>query len=442
MTKTKEKDTKKQKAVKTKLTKSSNNESKALANTIRSFFASGSNSALDLGEHEEDFNYAHKSKYSDTESPAEHLSNNQSMIRQPGDLFLELPSYRGTKVSRKEILHDLPHNEMSESTEMDDDNGQEDLLDQLTAIQAKESQQLSNLLSQNTHKEKAEHTKNQTSLLDALCATRIAIQHPLVNSNQLPATGNIFDLFSCSQGAIELLNSCHNNIINLLSLFLRIHLNCAAETPTLPPFYSIENLWNYMEQCYSSDMDHIKPELDSWWQKAHLHSQTDLLRKRFNTIQQGIQAQVAYLLQNPERTILKTKLFRHDLPILQPKTAILSTSDGFSSYPHIYDDTDFYQNMLRDIISSKVGGQDLSDTLNIQGKNKTKSQDRIITSKGRAVRYDVHEKLANFTAPSSWSVFLSFTRPTGLPGTTYEEDSSDMWPDERIDALFSSLPRI
>ncbi|KAF7294519.1 Sorting nexin-41 [Mycena kentingensis (nom. inval.)] len=84
----------------------------------------------------------------------------------------------------------------------------------------------------------------------------------------------------------------------------------------------------------------------------------------------------------------------------------------------VFDDTDFYQQLLRDVIDSRSNAGGGDDWMAIQRQKKAKKKVDTKASKGRKIRYDVHEKLQNFMVP--------------VP-------VSGMWHDEQIDELFSSL---
>ncbi len=98
----------------------------------------------------------------------------------------------------------------------------------------------------------------------------------------------------------------------------------------------------------------------------------------------------------------------------------------------IFDDTDLYQQLLRDVIDAEKNGAD--DWLVVQKQKKAKKKVDTKASKGRKIRYDsfifpdrsysriyryeVHEKLQNFMVP------------VAINGG---------WHDQQIDELFGSL---
>lgn len=91
--------------------------------------------------------------------------------------------------------------------------------------------------------------------------------------------------------------------------------------------------------------------------------------------------------------------------------------------PEVFDDLDFYQQLLRDVIRARGGdGQGgEQDWIAQQKERKAKRKLKVDTkaSKGRKLRYEVHAKLQNFMVPV----------PVSHGG----------WHDEQIDGLFSSL---
>lgn len=69
----------------------------------------------------------------------------------------------------------------------------------------------------------------------------------------------------------------------------------------------------------------------------------------------------------------------------------------------IFDDDDFYHNLLRELIERKSGsdGNQQDNWLQIQKLRAKANRRKVDTraSKGRKIRYDIHAKLVNFMAP-------------------------------------------
>ena len=90
----------------------------------------------------------------------------------------------------------------------------------------------------------------------------------------------------------------------------------------------------------------------------------------------------------------------------------------------IFDDTDYYQQLLRDVIAARGGsdGQGGEQQWQIQQRERKAKRKKTVdtkASKGRKLRYEVHPKLQNFMVP--------------VPVVGGD------WHEEQIDGLFTSL---
>lgn len=77
-----------------------------------------------------------------------------------------------------------------------------------------------------------------------------------------------------------------------------------------------------------------------------------------------------------------------------------------------------YRSLLKEVIESRSGGSGGADLTHLRREKKKKREAERGGSKGRKLRYTVHEKAQNFVVP--------------IP-------LSNGWHDEQIDELFSSL---
>lgn len=130
-------------------------------------------------------------------------------------------------------------------------------------------------------------------------------------------------------------------------------------------------------------------------------------------------AQIEYLLKDKNRLIKKTQLKRSRYDIVGQ-----ASKDEFADNPNgndvdaerkisedeeycseIYDDDDFYHQLLRELIEHKSA--DISDPIQLsrqwialqQMRSKMKRKIDTRATKGRRIRYVVHSKLVNFMAP-------------------------------------------
>lgn len=123
--------------------------------------------------------------------------------------------------------------------------------------------------------------------------------------------------------------------------------------------------------------------------------------------------------------IRKTQIYRGDYEIYGLENPIDDKNDLNEDIlvPEIFDDSDFYHQLLRELIEYKSNSgenqseitQKFIELQKVRSKMKKKVEAR--SSKGRKIRYNVHNKLMNFMPP---------------------KDESE-WTDEAKTELFNSL---
>ena len=123
----------------------------------------------------------------------------------------------------------------------------------------------------------------------------------------------------------------------------------------------------------------------------------------------------------PGRVVGRTRVKRSEYRVL----GAADQHDGEEEEdPEVFDDSDFYHTLLRDLIDRKTGGggaegDEGRQWLKVQRlRSKMKKKVDTRASKGRKVRYDIHSKLVNFMAP--------------VPAV-------NQWQDSAKNELFSSL---
>ncbi|GFR18835.1 protein AATF [Trichonephila clavata] len=156
--------------------------------------------------------------------------------------------------------------------------------------------------------------------------------------------------------------------------------------------------------------------IQKWDEKTKLSSKRT--QKSFSAFDNSALKQIEQSLQDKSRLIKRTQLKRSVYLILGKSESSNSKSANgneeeisvskqdmlLKDYdPEIFDDDDFYRQILKEIIESKSFGVDaaaIRKQMDIQKmRNKMKRKVDTRASKGRKLRYDVHPKLVNFQAP-------------------------------------------
>ncbi|OBZ66507.1 hypothetical protein A0H81_13522 [Grifola frondosa] len=191
-----------------------------------------------------------------------------------------------------------------------------------------------------------------------------------------------------------------------------------------------------LEACYHS---HLVETLTKWSAKVQAVAPNVLLPDNRGSFLRdmdigaskhltGIVSMVDDVLRTDGGKLLGRTQTRRD------KGTRLGSAETLSERPHgdhddneeseLFDDTDFYQQLLRDVIQSRGGPESQGgeqEWVKQQRERKARRKKAVDTkaSKGRKLRYEVHSKLQNFMVPVPVSV--------------------GEWHDEQIDGLFSSL---
>ncbi|KAJ8100895.1 apoptosis-antagonizing transcription factor [Lipomyces tetrasporus] len=164
--------------------------------------------------------------------------------------------------------------------------------------------------------------------------------------------------------------------------------------------------------------------LGKWSRKVQSANSMSGLGNKFTVLNQSISSQLEDLLRDTDRLVARTRVNRTTSAgnvKLDGATHEGRVDDGAvynSGASLLYDDTDFYQILLKDLVDKNMAATDAGGVTWTVSKPKTKRPNLDVkASKGRKLRYHVQEKIQNFMPP--------------IPSTT--------WNDEQIDDLFSGL---
>lgn len=179
------------------------------------------------------------------------------------------------------------------------------------------------------------------------------------------------------------------------------------------------DVWEDMQATEEQAAAKRKRVLDKWSSRVKNTTATVSKERQLRTA--GTQSLIAVLesqLLNSDRLIKRTQVPRSCAPLQAAKKVPEDTS--------IYDDADFYQLLLKELVDQRTndagaGSNDNGSVPTVRWtaikEAKTRKQVDRRASKGRKLRFTVHEKLQNFMAP---------------------EDRRS-WEEEAIDRLFGTL---
>ncbi|TGO71846.1 hypothetical protein BELL_0522g00040 [Botrytis elliptica] len=260
--------------------------------------------------------------------------------------------------------------------------------------------------------EKGNAVKQQRKAFDSLLNVRIRLQKALVATNSLAAAEdkdqedsdeNPFQ--AAEEAAIKLWNTIDG---------LRHDLSKAASTSKtgqkrkrgIDFATSSSAIWDRMQASEIANIDNRQTVLEKWSSKVRATTALPISRKlNPNAPQQSITSLLQDTLSSSEHLISRTKVPRSCAPV---QKQLKLTTD-----PNIYDDADFYQLLLKELLdqrmvdSSSAATGEAGKPMQWTAVKEAKTRKNVDTkaSKGRKMKFTVHEKLQNFMAPedrNSW----------------------------------------
>ncbi|KAI9827654.1 MAG: rRNA-processing protein bfr2 [Phylliscum demangeonii] len=269
--------------------------------------------------------------------------------------------------------------------------------------------------------EKGRAVKRQRQSYDGLLNTRIRLQQGLIAMNSLSATAQPEDYDPSTNGeayaaaeasALHLWKQLTDLRAELHHATLggaaagRKHILDEVDSSTSPA-----QLWRLMQAQEAGAQPYRQAMLEKWSSKVR--GVTSVLPAAKKLQPSAPQATITDVLNehlsHPERLIQRTHVPRSCAP--------LQAQRGVSDDAAIYDDADFYQLQLKELVDQRMtdsvaasSAQAVASAQALQqwaAMREAKTKKRVDTraSKGRKLRYTVHEKLLNFMAPQDRGVW-------------------------------------
>lgn len=167
---------------------------------------------------------------------------------------------------------------------------------------------------------------------------------------------------------------------------------------------SSQKMWEQMEALELPATTRRRAVLENWSQRSKSTRTDNKAAKKFQrSAEKSLTTRLDDELEAPERLIKRTRTPRSCAPG--------QVSRKVSEDAGIYDDADFYQLLLKELVDQRTGdttsGSGTAATIRYTAAKEAKAKRHVDTkaSKGRKMRFNVHEKLQNFTAPEdrrSW----------------------------------------
>lgn len=315
---------------------------------------------------------------------------------------------------------------------------------ELRKMMAEEQKTVAATLSQaaKADAEKGRAVKKQRTAFDSLLNTRIKLQKALIGVNTMSELSQEaddmsvkppVDAFHAAETAAFTLWSSLNDLRETLESSRTGNKRKRSEY-TIDS--STDDLWAHMQAQEASSRPYRNTVLEKWSAKARGATAIAPRNRLNNTAsQQTIVDVLQEQLSGSDRLIKRARTPRSCAP--------LQLSRKVTDSETIYDDADFYGLLLQtlleqrnaDSVAASASASNIDVSFQMRREAKTKKNVDTKASKGRKLRYTVHEKLQNFMAPEdrgAWGerqadeLFGSlFGRKMGL-GEEVEEHADDV----------------
>ncbi|RYO99987.1 hypothetical protein DL766_000353 [Monosporascus sp. MC13-8B] len=290
------------------------------------------------------------------------------------------------------------------------------LLDMVQAGQRSVAESLSSAAQKDVAKGLS--VRQQQKAFDALLNIRIRMQKSLVAINSL----NTLEEAEHQSEPYEAAEAAALKLWNAIEGFRSsIQSGAAAQSGqkrkcTVDATSSSKEIWESMQDTEKQAKIRRKAVLENWSQKAKNMRAVDKSSRKFSgSVEKPLTVRLEEELEAPERLIKRTRTPRSCAPAQVAKKA--------NEDPSIYDDADFYQLLLKELVDQRAadtsGGAGSAAMIRFTAVKEAKAKRHVDTkaSKGRKMRFNVHEKLQNFMAP----------------------EDRRTWEESAIDRLFGSL---
>jgi protein AATF/BFR2 len=255
--------------------------------------------------------------------------------------------------------------------------------------------------------EKGAAVRMQRRAFDAILNLRIRLQKALVAANSFSVVDNTQETGpEAYQAAEEAAVKLWNTIDSVRHTFLpestrakvgeKRKRDVDLDTPS-------QAIWESMQAVEEAAHSHRRKVLDKWSERVKKSSAALSTRRLVNSESQTLVSALDEQLLSSERLVKRARTPRSCAPAQAARKV--------EEDPEIYDDADFYQLLLKELVDQRstdtgAPGESVA-TVRWAALKETKTRKQVDrrASKGRKLRYTVHEKLQNFMAPEdrrSW----------------------------------------
>ncbi|KAG1746746.1 apoptosis-antagonizing transcription factor [Suillus paluster] len=375
------------------------------------------------------------------------------------------PKYDGVKTSRRQLMEyddaDYGDDETSSEMEHDEDETQE-LDDEVPSSQsepetesdvptvipgtavsksttlseeAKHTENLSSTLrkTRDEDRKKGKAVSKQIALWDSLLDARIRLQRAVSAGNRLPPLTDYNDVQPSLVKMLAEAQLLSDELFDLQEELLSTNEAIAPPPRKRRKTDDVRTAQDFASEFREATQvaasvehifhPHLIQTLNKWSSKIQAVAPSVLLpsnRNAFSKSSQGLKSAsqlVDETLVDHDKVLQRTRIYRGKGSRIGADKGDGGDAEEDRGDLELFDDTDFYHQLLRDVIDARGNGGS-EDWMEVQKQKKAKKHVDTKASKGRKLRYEVHDKIQNFMVPVI---------------------TQASWHEEQIDELFASL---
>lgn len=310
---------------------------------------------------------------------------------------------------------------------------------ELRRLMGQEQKRVAAAVSEASHADalKGLAVRQQRKTFDRLLSARVSMQQALIAANSLPELATNSEDMSAADQAMQETDEALSRLINSMNALRSTFTSIENEKKrSQSDAFTLSEHWLQLEQDEQRQSKIRRTTLDKWSQRTnaarHLGNSSNRLNQ--NVAPQGVLTVLDDQLAGADKLIRRAYVPRSSAP-LQAAKKVTETRD-------IFEDADFYGLLLKELLEQRgadVDAQTRSDAVASQLKAARAGRTRKVVdnkaSKGRKMRFTVHEKLQNFMVPEergSWGkrqaddLFSSlFGQRTTNGADTHSQDEED-----------------
>lgn len=249
--------------------------------------------------------------------------------------------------------------------------------------------------------------RQQQKTFDSFLSARIKLQKALAAVNTLPptATGSVLPSTAEAQ---QTWKAAEASVLKLWNTLYSLRTDTCVPRTAQPPKKRraseidgdtpLDEAWAKMARLEAGNARWREGVLEKWSAKTQTVSTVSIGRKLDNAAPRSLTASIRdALATDRERLLARTRVPRSCAPVQAAR-------DDVEQDPEVFDDTDLYQQLLKALVDQRMVDSSAGGVLAVRwtaAMRDAKKKKKVDTkaSKGRKLRYHVHEKLQNFMAP-------------------------------------------